>query len=118
VSTIGFVDDVNILTYGSLTKRNCRVLSEIHRNCVKWAETYKAKFAPEKYEVIHFTRARKKFNLKATLTFEGIRINTKIYIRLLEVQINIKLKWGLYIKSVSEKASSLLLATGRILSLT
>jgi hypothetical protein len=76
---------VNILTYGSLTERNCKVLSEIHRNYAKWAETHGAKFAPEKYEVLHLTRARKKFNLEATLTLEGIQINAKTCIRLLGV---------------------------------
>jgi retron-type reverse transcriptase len=69
---VGFVDDVNILTYGSLTERNYKALSEIHRNYVKWAVTYRVKFAPEKYEVLYLTRARKKFNLRATLTLEGI----------------------------------------------
>ena len=118
VSAVGFVDDVNILTYGNSTERNCKVLSEIHRNCVKWAETHGAKFAPEKYEVLHLTRARKRFNLKATPTLEGIQIDTKTYIRLLGVQIDTKLKWGPHMKSVSEKASSLLLATGRISSST
>jgi hypothetical protein len=85
VFSIGFVDNVNILTYRSLTERNYKVLSEIYRNYAKWAETHEAKFTPEKYEVLHLTRARKKFNLKATPTLEGIQINTKIYIRLLGV---------------------------------
>jgi hypothetical protein len=118
VSAVGFVDDVNILTYGSSTERNCKILSEIHRNCAKWAETHGAKFAPEKYEVLHLTRARKKFNLEATPTLEGVQINAKTCIRLLGVQIDRKLKWGPHMRSVSEKASSLLLATGRISSST
>jgi hypothetical protein len=112
------VDDVNILTYGNSTERNCETLSEIHRNCVKWADTHGAKFAPEKYEVLHLTRARSKFNLKATPTLEGVRIDVKTHIRLLGVQIDTKLKWGPHIRLVTERAAVLLLATGRISSLT
>jgi hypothetical protein len=76
---------VNILTYRSLTERNYKVLSEIYYNYAKWAETHGAKFTPEKYEVLYLTRVRKKFNLEATLTLEGIQINIKTYIRLLRV---------------------------------
>jgi exonuclease III len=118
VSAVGFVDDVNILTYGRSTERNCETLSEIHRNCMQWAETHGAKFAPEKYEVLHLTRARNKFNLKATPVLEGIQINAKTHIRLLGVQIDTKLKWGPHMRAVTERASALLLATGRISSST
>jgi hypothetical protein len=79
------VDNVNILIYRRLTERNCETLSEIHYNCVQWAETHRVKFTPEKYKVLHLTRARKKFNLKATPVLEGIQINAKTHIRLLGV---------------------------------
>ena len=85
VSTVGFVDDVNILTYRRVTERNCETLSEIYCNCVQWAETHRAKFTPEKYEVLHLTRARNKFNLKATPVLKGIQINAKTHIQLLGV---------------------------------
>ena len=32
-STIGFVDDTHILTYGLTTERNCRILKKIHERC-------------------------------------------------------------------------------------
>lgn len=114
VSAVGFVDDINILTYGSSTERNCRVLSETHKKCLRWAETHGAKFAPEKYEVIHLTKAKKKFNLNIAPIIEGIQIDTKNHVRILGVQIDTKLRWGKHIAVVKEKAASLLLATGRI----
>ena len=79
------MDDVNILTYGRLTERNYKTLSEIYYNYVQWAETHRAKFALEKYKVLYLTRARNKFNLKATLVLKGIQINAKTHIRLLGV---------------------------------
>jgi len=33
ISFIEFVDDVNILTYDKLTKRNCRILSKLYNKC-------------------------------------------------------------------------------------
>ena len=34
--------------------------------------TYGAKFTPEKYEIIYFTRSPKRFNIKATLNINSI----------------------------------------------
>ena len=118
VSGSGFVDDINILTYGSSTERNCKILEETHRNCMHWARTHGAVFAPEKYEVIHLTRARKKFNLKAAPILDGLRIDTKDHIRVLGVQVDSKLKWRPHLAQVKEKAASLLLASGRITAST
>ena len=118
ISTIGFVDDINILTYGLSTERNYKILEETHRKCLHWAATHGANFAPEKYEVMHLTRARKKFNLKAAPIFDGIRPTAKDHIRILGVQVDMKLKWGPHITKIKEKAASQLLVLGRITLLT
>jgi uncharacterized membrane protein YkvA (DUF1232 family) len=85
MSVVGFVDDVNILTYGLSTERNCKVLEETHQRCLRWAATHGANFAPEKYEVLYLIRARKKFNLKAAPIFDGIQLEAKNHIRILGV---------------------------------
>jgi hypothetical protein len=72
MSAIGFVNDVNILTYGLLTERNYKVLKEIYQRCLRWAVTHGTNFVPEKYKILYLIRARKKFNLKAVLIFDGI----------------------------------------------
>jgi Reverse transcriptase (RNA-dependent DNA polymerase) len=33
MSAIGFVDDVNILTYSESTEQNCKKLAKIHKKC-------------------------------------------------------------------------------------
>jgi exonuclease III len=118
VSSAGFVDDVNILTYGTSTERNCEILEEIHRKCAQWAVTHGARFAPEKYEVLHLTRNPKKFNLGVAPSFEGIRIETKPHVRILGVQVDTKLRWGPHLAKIREKEASLLYAMGRITSST
>jgi hypothetical protein len=117
-SSSGFVDDINVLTYGESTERNCKILEETHKKCLLWVDTHGAKFAPDKYEVIHLTRAHKKFNLKAAPTFEGLRKNPKRHIRVLGVQIDTKLKWGPHMAKIQERAASQLIATSRITSST
>ena len=110
----GFVDDVNILTYGTSTERNCQVLSETYQKYVEWASSHRAKFVTNKYKVLHLTRARKRFNLNVVPTIEKLQIATKLYIRILGVQVDTKLKWGPHMAILREKTSSLLLATSRI----
>jgi hypothetical protein len=85
MSVIEFVNDVNIFTYGLLTERNYKILKKPYRRCLHWAVTYEANFALEKYKIIHLIRARKKFNLKAVLIFDEIRLIAKDYIRILKV---------------------------------
>ena len=57
VHTIGFVDDLNLLAYSKSTEQNCATLSKIHERCIGWAKRHGMKFAPHKYELIHFTIA-------------------------------------------------------------
>ena len=89
---IGFVDDVNILTYETNTKSNCRTLSKLHNKCQKWARTHGVSFAPQKYELLHLIKRFKKFNMKSTLQIDQIKITSKINIRVLDVQIDSKFK--------------------------
>jgi hypothetical protein len=59
-SRIGFVDDVIALACGKTTEDNCRMLQSIHERCLEWARKHAALFAPEKYLLVHFTKAKKK----------------------------------------------------------
>jgi hypothetical protein len=64
---IGFVDDANILTFSRSTEANCWVLERANEKCMAWARTHGATFAPEKYQLIHFTRKPKKCDVQATV---------------------------------------------------
>ena len=58
ISPVGFVDDTNLITWGETAEGNCRRLEVAHEKCANWARQHGAKFAPEKYGLIHFTRKR------------------------------------------------------------
>jgi hypothetical protein len=72
-SSLEYVDDVNILTYEKSIEDNCRALKRMHRLCERWATRHEFVFASTKYELIHFIRNLKKFNMKTI-----ININTNI----------------------------------------
>lgn len=55
-SSLGFVDDVNIVAYGKGTEENCTTLEITHKKCEKWASRHGAVFAPHKYEAHPFIK--------------------------------------------------------------
>jgi exonuclease III len=101
--SLGYADDVNILAYGKSTDENCRNLERVHRLCERWAARHGSVFAPAKYELIHFTRNPKKFDMTATIRIGSDIIQPKTDIRVLGVQIDTRLKWGPHVRKVQEK---------------
>jgi hypothetical protein len=91
-SSLGYADDANILTYEKSTDENCRNLERVHKLCEKWAIRHEFVFASAKYELIHFIRNPKKFDMTTTIKIEPNIIQSKIDIRVLEVQIDTRLK--------------------------
>jgi len=117
-SAIGFVDDVNILTWGESTERNCHTLTQIHSNCTMWARRHGASFAPAKYELIHLTRSPKRFNMAATIQIQECEVTPRTVIRVLGVQIDSKLRWGPHIRQVQAKMARQNLALSRVTAST
>src|SRR6201995_466661 len=72
IHSIGFIADINILAYSASTEQNCTRLSRVHEKCQSWALRHGITFAPDKYELIHFTTARKKHNLQASVRLDSI----------------------------------------------
>ena len=118
VNDLGFVDDVNMLTYGSSTEENCKTLESLHRKCEAWALRHEAVFAPAKYQLIHLSRNPKKFNMQANVNIANTAITSKTDIRALELQIDTALRWGPHIRKVQENMTKQSLALSKITSST
>jgi hypothetical protein len=101
--SLRYANDVNILTYDKSTKKNCRTLKRVHRLCEKWAARHEFVFVSIKYELIHFTRNSKKFNMIVILNIVNNIIESKTNIRVLELQIDTKLKWDSHVKKIQKK---------------
>lgn len=105
LSCIGFADDLNILAYGSSTEANCSVLEQAHERCVKWARKFGIKFAPQKYELIHFSTATKRYNMAAPVRIQGIEKLPTKDVRILGVWFDSKLKWSAHTREIKKKMS-------------
>jgi exonuclease III len=103
-SAIGFMDDVNILTFGKTTEGNCRTLQHTHDACETWARRHGSKFNPQKYELIHFTRKPKRYNMDASMEIDGQTIQPTGDVRILGVQLDSALRWKPHLRTLEAKA--------------
>jgi hypothetical protein len=106
MTSIGFVDDTNIITFSRSTEANCRVLERANEKHVTWARTHGATFAPEKYQLMHFTRRPRKFNMQATVRISKFQDGPVPVIRILGIHLDSKLKWGSHVNLTAAKAAS------------
>ncbi len=67
IKVLDFINDINILVYNRFIKEICKTLSKAHDVCVKWAYTHDITFASEKYELTHFIRKSKRFNMMTSI---------------------------------------------------
>ncbi len=114
IGVLGFVDDINILAYGRTTESTSETLSRAHDACAEWARTHGAMFAPEKYELTHFTRKPNRFDMTASLRIEDSVIKPKSDVRVLEVQLDTKLRWGSHLRQIEAGHVTKMLALSRL----
>lgn len=102
---IGFVDDMNIVAFGRSTEGNCRRLERAHEQCLDWARRYGAKFAPEKYELMHFSR-RRCYDMNATIEVGGQTKSPAKVMRILGVWLDPTLRWSGHLEATGRKLQS------------
>ncbi len=100
IEVFNFVDNINILIYDKITELICKSLSWAYNFCAKWAWTHDATFASEKYELTHFTRKSKRFDMTVSLYIENSIIKLKLNVQVLEVQLNMKLRWNSHLRQI------------------
>jgi len=117
----GFVDDTNLITWGESAEDNCRRLSAAHERCEAWAKRHGAKFAPDKYQLIHFTRSRQHAcdDLATSVQIGGHRIEAeRKAIRVLGVWLDPKLTWKEHIAQATRKGLAASEAAARLAAAT
>lgn len=118
VHGIGFVDDLNVLAYGPTTEGNCATLSRVHELCLTWAKEHGINFAPDKYELIHFTTATRRQNLGACITLGNLVKEPSQSVRVLGVWLDPKLRWAAHAKVVESKGQQCLGSLRRVVAST
>ena len=97
---LDFINDINILVYDRFIEEICKTLSKTHDICAKWIQTHDATFASEKYEFTHFTRKSRKFNMITSIQIESSMIKLKSDVRVLKMQLNMKLQWDAHLQQI------------------
>ncbi len=118
VAVVSFVNDINLLTYDIFTEQNCRTLKHLHKECETWNRRHDVVFASIKYELVHLARNHRRFNMQVELRIEEIQKSSAFYVRVLDVQMNSKLKWKSHIRAIQEKMITQMLTLSRLTTFT
>ena len=92
VQTLGWIDDVCFFTRSTSAEQNCRNLAQAHRVAEQWARRHGSRFSPTKYQLIHFTRSRTKFNTNQVMQVERAEIQPSPTAMYLGVMFDSELK--------------------------
>ena len=113
------MDDTTLITWGNSATENCYRLTRAHEKCVVWAKRFGAKFAPEKYQLIYFTKQRQVTeDLKATIKINNQEAELVPALRVLGVWLDPSLSWKEHINKMASKGEEAFKALARILALT
>jgi hypothetical protein len=116
----GFIDDTTLVAWGDTAADNCRRLTEAHSRCIAWAKRYGAKFAPDKYQLMHFTRKRDRNNdLASTVRIDGAEAELCWKsIRILGIWVDPKMQWKEQSAVAARRGEDLYNAMARITAST
>ncbi|KAI3534405.1 reverse transcriptase [Colletotrichum abscissum] len=114
----GFIDDVAILAVGHSTEETCQKLQEALRKAETWASTHASVFAPEKFQLTHFTRARTRIDTDKTLHSQWGEIKPKTTCKYLGLIMDSALKWKQHIDETERKVMNTITALSSLGSST
>jgi hypothetical protein len=116
----GFIDDTNLIAWSDTARENCKILEAAHNECEKWANRHGARFSPDKYKLIHFTKKRKDptGDLKSIVNIANHKTKPEATLKVLGVWVDPKMSWKVHIQEVTKKGLSAYNALSRLVSST
>jgi hypothetical protein len=113
----GFVDDTTLVTWSDSAESNCKRLTAAHKKYRAWAKRFGAKFAPDKYQIIHFTKKRRvTTDLYSTIQIQGHKAELVPALRVLGVWLDPSLSWKDHILKATEKGIKAFESLARVTS--
>jgi len=116
----GFIDDTNLVTWGDSAKENCQRLERAHEKCIAWSARHGTHFAPDKYQLIHFTKRRRDASgdLASTLRINSHQVKPETKLRVLGVWVDPKMNWKEHTSCAAQKGLQAYEALSRITAST
>jgi hypothetical protein len=113
---LGFVDDTNLITCGDTAANNCRKLEAAHDKCIAWAKRHGARFAPLKYQLIHFTKRRRDpgGDLASRIRLDAHTVQPETSLIVLGIHVDKELSWRAHVKQATNKGLAAYKALARI----
>lgn len=118
--TIGYIDDIGIITYGESTEDTNNQIDQIHQKMEQWALGAASVFAPDKYHVIHFCpNNTSEEDSDRPLILHLLNGNTQTIVpsteeRYLGVILDSKLNGEAHLRHVEDRASTQLQAIAQL----
>jgi len=99
---------------------HCQRLKLAHDKCIAWAKRYGAKFAPDKYKLIHFTKKRRDpfGDLASLVRIDGNEVGLESKLRILGVWMDPKMDWKEHIKKQVARGTAAFESLARIATST
>lgn len=113
MNSSGFIDDVMLVATATNTIKINKLLEKAHKDCLIWAKKHGSKFAPKKYQLVHFTRKRNEDHSR-DLTLDQHVIKAKPHGRFLGVRLDTKLNWREHVNQVKGKVTKSISGLSRL----
>lgn len=110
----GYIDDAAILAWGDSTGETCQKLAVSLERAQRWANTHASKFAPEKFQLTHFTRARTRHDVSQCIDTTWCHIEPSPTCKYLGVTMDTKLQWKPHIEGIQRKVTKTVNALGAL----
>ncbi|OHW95285.1 reverse transcriptase-like protein [Colletotrichum incanum] len=100
----GFIDD------GRHNRRNLPQTPRALEEAESWATTQASVFAPEKFQLVHFTRAKSRINITTPLLSKWCEIKPELTCKYLGLTMDTALRWKQHIDETERKVSKTITA--------
>ncbi|SCO87705.1 uncharacterized protein FRV6_11832 [Fusarium oxysporum] len=97
--------DVAILTWADSTKEACKRLQDALNIAERWAATHASIFAPDEFQLTHFTRTRTRMDINEPLQTRWGTIEPKRTCKYLGLTMDTTFTWKQHIDEIQRKVS-------------
>jgi ribonuclease HI len=108
----GYIDDVAILSWGKTTEETCTTLGKALEKAQHWARTHASVFAPEKFQLTHFTRSLTRIDRSTPIQTAWGNVTPQTTCKYLGLVMDTKLRWKEHLEAVRQKAMNTVNALG------